>query len=265
MNSQNYDTLRVEVHDNIATVYLSNGKGNAMSRTFFKEIDHCFRTLGSNTSVRVIILRADGKYFTVGLDLKDAAAGQEINGGEMDVARKSIRQRNHILELQDSFTTIENCPQPVIFATHGAVVGGGVDLSCCCDIRVASESAWFCIKEVDVGLAADLGTLQRIPKIVGNSSIVREWAYTARKFSAKEALKYGLISRVYDTHDELFQGVYDMAKEIASKSPVAIVGTKVNLNYARDHSVKESLEYQATWSSSMLQSEDLPKRYEDLL
>ena len=146
-----YQTLRVEIKDSVALVYLSNGKGNAMSSLFFQECGQCFRSLAQNKNLRCIVLKADGKYFTVGLDLKDAAAtNNNQNDDTTDVARKALRQRDHILDLQSCFSALEECPQPIIFATHGATIGGGIDLSCCCDIRLASEQAWFSIKEVDV-------------------------------------------------------------------------------------------------------------------
>jgi Delta3,5-Delta2,4-dienoyl-CoA isomerase len=140
-------------------------------------------------------------------------------------------------------------------------VGGGIDLLCCCDIRLAQEEAWFTIKEVDVGLAADLGTLQRLPKIVGNDSIVRELAYTARRFGAQEAKEIGFLSSVLPDRDALYEAAHAMASVIAAKSPVAVVGTKVNLNYARDHGVAEALAYQAAWNGATLQTEDLPKSF----
>lgn len=257
-----FETLHVDIATNgVATVTISNGKANAMSQQFFRDIHACFTDLGSNVAVRVILLQAKGKYFTVGLDLKESTNTASSDGEHRDVARKALQQRQNILWLQSTFTALENCPQPIIMAIHGACIGGGIDLSCCCDIRLASEQAWFCIKEVDVGLCADLGTLQRLPKVMGNQSAVRELAYTARRFEAKEALELGLVSRVYKSQEELVERARELAEEIASKSPVAVVGTKVNLNYARDHSVRESLEYQATWSSSALLSEDLPKSF----
>ena len=257
-----YQTLRIEGPSStgVATVFLSNGKVNAMSSLFFQEIGECFTALAKDTNIRCCVLRADGKYFTVGLDLKDAASSNNTNETS-DSARKALKQRLHVLELQATFTTLENCPFPIIFACHGACIGGGIDLSCCCDIRVASKEAWFCIKEVDVGLAADLGTLQRIEKLCGNASTIRELSYTARKFTAMEAKELGLLSTVYENNTEMLKGVYVLAEEIASKSPVAIYGTKINLNYSRDHTVANSLDYQATWSGPMLATEDLPKSF----
>merc|ERR1740130_1715818 len=192
-----------------------------MSRQFFAEFQACFEALAKNTDVRCIVVVADGKYFTVGLDLKDAVSG-DPGTESTDVARKTIAQRRHILELQASFSAIEACPQPVIAAVHGACVGGGIDLSCACDIRLCSEQAWFTIKEVDIGLCADLGTLQRLPKIVGNASLVRELAYTARKFTGTEAVAMGFFSRCLPDETSLLAAAKELAEVISSKSPVAI-------------------------------------------
>ncbi len=157
--------------------------------------------------------------------------------------------------MQESFTAIEKCPQPVIAAVHSACIGGGVDLLCACDIRYASKDSFFSIKEVDVGLAADVGTLQRMPKIVGNEGFVRELAYTARRFDAKEAFERGFITRVLECKDATLKAALETAEVIASKSPVAVVGTKRFLVHARDHTVQEGLEYAANWNMVMLETE----------
>ena len=258
----NFTTLHVSTcaSSGVATVTLAHGKGNAMSAHFFDECRLCFQLLARDTEVRAILLLADGKYFTVGLDLKEAASNDNLSDTD-DVARRYMRQRQHLLRLQDAFSALELCPQPIIAAVHGACVGGGIDLLCCCDIRLASEQAWFTIKEVDVGLAADLGTLQRLPKVVGNDSKVRELAYTARRFGALEAKEIGFLGDVLPDREALYAAAREMAELIAAKSPVAVVGTKANLNYARDHGVAEGLAYQAAWSGAALQTEDLAKSF----
>ncbi|XP_039510158.1 delta(3,5)-Delta(2,4)-dienoyl-CoA isomerase, mitochondrial-like [Pimephales promelas] len=151
------------------------------------------------------------------------------------------------------------CPKPVIVAVHGGCIGGGVDLITACDIRLCTQDAWFQIKEVDIGLAADVGTLQRLPKVIGSRSLVNELAFTARKMHADEAKSCGLVSRVFPDKEAMMAGALEMAGEIASKSPVGVQGTKVNLLYSRDHSVAESLDYMSTWNMSMLQTQDLLK------
>merc|ERR1719277_2092022 len=164
---------------------------------------------------------------------------------------------DHITVCQDAITAIERCLKPTIAVIHGACVGAGVDLITACDVRLCSADAFFSVKEVAVGLAADVGTLARLPKIVGNDSLVRELALSARNFSAEEAKSFGLVSRVLGSTEEALADGISLAAQIAAHSPVAIVGTKKNLNYARDHTVQESLDFVKTWNACMLQSEDL--------
>lgn len=154
---------------------------------------------------------------------------------------------------------MEKCPQPVLVAVHNACIGGGIDLMTACDIRYCTQDAFFSIKEVDVGLAADVGTLQRIQHVIGASSLVRELAYTARRMEADEALKCGFVTRVFPNKEEMLKHTLAMAGEIAAKSPIAIAGTKHNLNYSRGRTVEESLAYMGTWNAAMLQTEDMMK------
>jgi len=250
-----FETLTVvkDEKTHVAHVMLSRDKLNAMNQTFWRECRECFTQLNQDKDVRCIVISSKGKVFTAGLDLTDGMLKSE----EEDFARRAFSVRQEIMLMQDSFTAIENCKQPVIAAVHSACIGGGVDLICACDFRYCTKDAYFTIKEVDVGLAADVGTLQRMPKIVGNEGLVRELAYTARKFPAQEALEAGFINRIFDTQELLIEGALKVAAEIAAKSPVAIYGTKRFLNHARDHTIAEGLEYAALWNISMLNTEDL--------
>ncbi|CAO3601476.1 unnamed protein product [Absidia cylindrospora] len=196
--------------------------------------------------------------FTAGLDLTETAISLESEG---DLARLAYSKRAHLKEFQGAFTAIEECDKPVIAAVHSGCYGAGVDMITACDMRYCTKDALFCVKEVDIGLAADVGSLQRLPKVLGNQSLVRELCYTGRNFYADEALQHGLVNRVYDTQEELVAEALKMAALIASKSPVAVIGTKHNLLYARDHSVAEALNYTVTWSSAMLNTEDIPKSF----
>jgi len=184
-------------------------------------------------------------------------AARQMIQEESDVARKSFNIRNFIEMLQEAFNSIEKCKKPVIVCIQGGCLGAGVDLVCSCDIRLCSEQAYFSVKEVDIGLAADLGTLQRLPKIVGNDSWVREVCYTARKFDAEEALKIGFVSEILPSEEELRVRAFELALIIASKSPVAIAGTKFALNYSRDHTTQQGLLMQSIWNSAMLQTNDI--------
>ncbi|XP_064623837.1 delta(3,5)-Delta(2,4)-dienoyl-CoA isomerase, mitochondrial-like [Lineus longissimus] len=255
-----YETLKVTTPlENVVQVEINRPeKRNAMNRAFWREIRECFQKLANDSDCRAVVLSAAGKVYTAGLDIMDNAELM-MQGDVEDVGRKAMNFRNMIRDYQESFTVIEKCPKPVIAAIHNACVGGGVDMVTACDIRYCSKDAWFQIKEVDIGLAADVGTLQRLPKVIGNDSLARELAYTARKMMADEAKEAGLVSKVFEDRDSTINGALETAAVIASKSPIAVQGSKISLVYSRDHSVPEGLVNVGTWNQAMLQSEDLMK------
>lgn len=231
-------------------------KLNAMNPIMWKEFKECFDALSMNPDCRVVILSAAGKVFCAGIDLQGMMEmGQGLAEHE-DIARKCKFLMPKIKDYQDSFTAIEKCSKPVIAAVHGACIGAGMDMISAADIRYASSNAYFQVKEVDIGMAADVGTLQRFPKIVGSDSLVRELVYTARKYPANEALESGFISRMLDNEESLLNKSIEIAENIASKSPVAVQGSKLSMVYSRDHSVQEGLEHIAMHNQAMLQSED---------
>ncbi|KAK1135718.1 hypothetical protein K0M31_000299 [Melipona bicolor] len=257
-NISKYETLAISVPKKfIYKVQLNRPeKLNALNDTMWKEFKICFDELATEPECRVIILSGAGKIFCAGIDVQDIMKfGQELAEHE-DIARKSKILQLRIKNYQDSFTAIEKCPKPVIAAIHGACIGGGVDMISAADIRYCSSDAWFQIKEVDIGMAADVGTLQRFQKIIGSDSLVRELVYTARKFTAAEAVQQGFVSRSFDNQESLLNGSIELAEEIANKSPVAIQGSKLSLIYSRDHSVQEGLDHIAMHNQSMLLSED---------
>ena len=258
MAAYKYETLQVlDLGDHVLQVVINRPeKRNAMNAAFWRECRECFTQIAADGECRAVVVSGNGKMFTAGIDIFGMDLGNA--GGGKDVGRKAFHLRDTVLMLQDAFSAIERCPQPVLAAVHGACIGGGIDMISACDMRYCSEECWFSIKEVDIGLAADVGTLQRLPKILGNEGIVKELAYTARRFEAAEAHKMGLITRVY-TKDALIPETVKLAKFIASKSPLAVTGTKVNLNYARDHTVTEGLAHVALWNAAMVQSGDVPK------
>lgn len=233
-------------------------KRNAMNRAFWSEMVDCFNEIAADPDCRVVLVSGAGKIFTAGIDLMDMA-GDVLQPEGDDMARRSWNMKKIITKYQETFSVIEKCPKPVVVAIHGACVGGGVDLITACDIRLCTQDAWFQIKEVDIGLAADVGTLQRLPKVIGSRSLVNELALTARKMFADEAKSSGLVSRVFADKEAMMAGALQMAGEIAGRSPVAVQGTKINLIYSRDHSVAEGLDYMANWNMSMLQTEDVMK------
>jgi len=253
-----FETLKLSTPaENVLQVELNRpDKRNAMNQQFFIDIRNCFKEVATEPDVRAVVLAGAGKHFTSGLDLMSFVSSLMPKPDE-DVGRRALQLRDMVKLMQESFNVIERCPQPVIAAVHSACIGGGVDLICACDIRLCTNDMYLSIKEVDIGLAADLGTLQRFPKIIGNESLVRELAYTARNMHSDEAHAAGLISRVYADRESMLTHAVDMASQIASKSPVAIAATKFQLNYGRDHTVEEGLDYMISWNMGLLQSKDL--------
>ncbi|XP_034934004.1 delta(3,5)-Delta(2,4)-dienoyl-CoA isomerase, mitochondrial [Chelonus insularis] len=231
-------------------------KYNALSNKAWEEIGKCFKELDDSPDCRVVILSGAGKGFCSGLDLKDAMKMAPALAEHEDVARKCRLIEKKIKIFQDALLSLEKCRKPVIAAIHGLCVGGGFNLICGADIRYCSSNAWFSLKEVDIGMAADVGALQWLPKIIGSESLVRELAFTARKLPAEEALQCGLVNRLFKDDEALFKGVLDLAEEISKKSPVAVQATKMTLIHGRDHSIQDGLDYVRTINQTMLQSED---------
>jgi enoyl-CoA hydratase len=256
MNSPALTAIELTVDRHIAEVRLNRpDKANAMSREVWTELRTAFDWIDAMPEVRVAILCGSGMHFTAGIDLAMLAGVADEVDDDCE-GRKREKLRRVILDLQDTLTSLERCRKPVIAAIHGACIGGGIDLICCADMRYCSADASFSIKEIDMGMTADVGTLQRLPKLIGDG-MVRELAYTGRKFTADEARASGLVNRVYASREALMDGVRQLAGEIAGKSPLAMRGTKEMIVYARDHSVADSLNYVATWNAAMLMSVDL--------
>jgi enoyl-CoA hydratase len=251
-----FETLSVTLENHIATVRLNRPeKANAMNAAMWQDIRKAFEWVDATPEARVAVLQGEGKYFTAGIDLQMMMGlGSQI-ADDCD-GRMREKLRRLILDLQDTLTSLERCRKPVLAAIAGGCIGGGIDLITCADMRYAASDAFFTIKEIDIGMVADVGTLQRLPKLVGQG-ITRELAYTGRKFDATEAQSMGLVNRVFESREALYAGVQAIAAEIAAKSPLSIRGTKEMLNYARDHSVADSLNFIATWNAAMLQSKDL--------
>ena len=251
-----YETLNVTLENHIATVQLNRAeKANAMNLAMWQDIRKAFEWVDATSEVRVAILAGAGKLFSAGIDLQMMMGlGTQIQNACDGRTRENLRRL--ILDLQDTLTSLERCRKPVLAAIHGACVGGGIDLITCADMRYCSSDATFTIKEIDIGMTADVGTLQRLPKLIGEG-MARELAYTGRKFGAAQALEMRLVNRVFDSPQALQAGVREIAATIAAKSPLSIRGVKEMITYARDHSVADGLNYIATWNAAMLMSTDL--------
>ena len=218
--------------------------------------------ISDDASARVVVISSTGKHFSAGMDLS-VFTGAGVGEGADDSAelgRQRARTRSHARALQWSFTALEKARVPVLAAVQGGVIGGAVDLVTACDLRYATAEAFFCVQEINIGMTADVGTLQRLSSIVGEG-FAREMAYTGRRIPAARAYEVGLVQEVYADHDALVSGVLDTAGEIAQKSPLAIWGSKVALNYARDHSVDEALDQIATWQAGMFMPGDMMESF----
>jgi enoyl-CoA hydratase len=236
---------------------------NSMTREFWAELPAAVRELDDDGSVRAIVISSTGKHFSAGMDLAvfsggggDALGGAGSNGAPAEEGRVRARLMQSVLLLQQSFTALEEARVPVIAAIQGGCIGGAVDMVSACDIRYASADAFFCIQEINIGMTADVGTLQRLPKIIPEG-IAREWAYRGHRVPAGRAAEVGLVNEVFPDHESLVAGALEVAQEIASKSPLAIWGTKEMINFTRDHSVADSLKHMAAWQSGMFQPADM--------
>lgn len=244
--------FHVELTDDIAWLILNRPeKRNAMGFEFFSRLPEHFARFDADPAVRAVVVAAEGKSFTVGLDLTEAGAMLSDTS-----ARGRAGLKAKILELQESITAIERCRKPVIAAIHGHCIGGGVDLACACDIRMAAADAVFSIRESRLAIVADLGTLQRLPYIIGDGHF-RELAYTGRDFSAEEALSIGFVNRVLPDAAALRTAAAELAGDIAANPPLAVQGIKDVVLFSRDNGVAPGLQYVAQKNAAALPCEDL--------
>ncbi|RLA49336.1 MAG: crotonase/enoyl-CoA hydratase family protein [Gammaproteobacteria bacterium] len=249
-----FETLELQIEQQVATVNLNRpDKANSMNEAMWDELQTCFDWLDQEPTVRTVILAGNGKHFCAGLDLAMFGA---LHGVSSEPSRRAEQMRRTILRLQDNLSAIEKCRVPVLAAIHNTCIGSGLDMICCADMRYATQDAYFSIREIDIGLTADVGTLQRLPKIIADG-VVRELAYTGRAMDAEEAGKVGFVNQVFEDRETMMREVTRIARDIAKKSPIAIRGSKEMLLYSRDHSVAEGLNYIATWNAGMLSQADL--------
>lgn len=254
----NTPAVRTEIRAHVAQITLVRpAKANALDVSGWHALRDAFRALDARDDVRVATLTGEGAHFCAGIDL---AVLSDLRTHSRATTGSDVRNRDRlwrwIVELQACINAIEHCRMPVIAALHGVCYGGGVDIACACDLRYATRDARLCVKEVDMAVTADLGVLQRLPRLVGDGR-ARELALSAREFSGAEAERMGLVSGVFDSADELHQGVQAIAENLAAKPPLALQGTKRALLFARDASVALGLDQVADWNSVALLSQDV--------
>jgi Delta3,5-Delta2,4-dienoyl-CoA isomerase len=229
-------------------------KRNAINAIAWKEIGRIFSQLARlGDGCRCVLLTGNGSAFCAGIDIMDPSFTPTVTDTD-DIAHTGLTFSAKLKDMQDAFTALEICPVPVVAAVHGKCIGAGIDLICAADVRWCHPDTVFSVREVTIGLAADVGTLQRLPKICGNQSTVRELCFTGRDFNAAESLQIGLVSRVTEN---LVTDALELCSTIASHSPIAVQGTKKALLYARDHSVTDGLDQIGAFNALALQSNDL--------
>lgn len=252
----NYEAFEIEIEARVATVWLNNPeRRNALGPAFWKELPTMMRALDGDPDIRAIVLAARGPHFTVGLDLKTMAGvllASTTGGG----ASARLQVREHIQSFQDAITTVARCRKPVIAAVHGYCLGGGIDLITACDIRLAAADAVFSVRETRIAIVADVGTLQRLPAIIGKGHVA-EMVYSGADLSAQRAKEIHLVNEVYGDQAATVQAARDLAARIAENSPLAVSGAKQVMAFCEGKSVEDGLEYVALWNAAFIESADL--------
>ncbi len=254
-----YRCFNVEIADNIARIQLNRGEElNTMVPEFWSELPQIVRDIDDNAKARCIVISSTGKHFSAGMHLSAfpsaSSTGASSTPSTEEHGRVRANVRRGVLGIQETFNVIDRARMPVLMAIQGGCVGGAVDFASACDSRYATADAFFVIQEINIGMTADLGTFPRLCHLLPQG-VVRELAYTGRRLSAQRALELGLVNEVFQTREVMLDQVMGIAKDIAEKSPLAVHGSKVMINYARDHSIADGLDYIATWQAGMFNPE----------
>lgn len=243
--------FKLSIENNIAHIVLNRPEAmNSMPRAFWNELPALVHDIDDHAKARVIVISSTGKHFTAGMDLSVFTDGEGVNASGADEYSRAEAFRQFVLTLQGSFNCLDNARMPVLVAIQGGCIGGGVDFVSACDIRYATDDAFFQIQEINIGMTADVGTFPRLCKLIPEGW-VRELAYAGRRLPAQRAKEIGLVNETFPTQETMLAHVMDLAAEIASKAPVAVAGSKRMINYARDHSIADGLDYIATWQAGM--------------
>lgn len=255
-----YQTFDLMVNDKISHLQLNRPEAyNSMSREFWREFPDAIRALDTTAEARVLVISSSGKHFCAGMDL-EVFTQPDPDMFQGEAGRRAEAMRRLVQQLQACFSVLEEVRMPVITAIQGGCIGGALDLVCASDMRYCTKDAFFTVKETELGMTADLGTLQRLPQLVA-PGLARELAYTGRKMLATEAVTSGFVNEVFDDQDQMLSGVMKIAELISQRSPLAITGCKQMINYARDHSTADSLSYMATWQAGMFQPADMMQTF----
>ena len=251
--------FEVEIEDDVARIEACRpDRLNSMTSEFWNELPQIVEEIDNLGSARAVVLSSTGKHFTAGMDLSVFSSNDSLSGS------KGVTRGATVYDLvrvaQHTVSSLANCRMPVLAAVQGGCVGGGVDLVTAADMRYATEDAFFCIQEINIGMTADVGTFPRLSQLIPDG-IARELAFTGRRMPAQEAKEVGLVNEVFANREDMISSVMDTAREIASKAPLAVYGTKRIMNYARDHSTADTLDYIGLWNASMLQPSEMGEAF----
>jgi enoyl-CoA hydratase len=255
-----YACFKLDVTDHIAHIRFSRPeKMNSFIPEFWRELPEAVDEISDNARARVIVLSAEGKHFTSGMDISVFMQGAlDADPTNREIAAEAFRHK--VKSLQRTFSALENARQPVLAAIQGGAIGAGVDLATACDCRYASADAFFCVYETAIGMTADVGTFPRLMRLIPEGW-ARQMAYTAERLPAAKARDIGLVNEVFETQEALLAGVMEIAGRIAAHAPLAVTGCKAMANYARDHSTADALDYIALWNAAMLSGEVIKESY----
>ena len=253
-----YECFEVTIDDNVAHIRLIRPeKRNSITTEFWEELPEIVADIDNNSKARVIVISSTGPHFCAGLDISSfGSADEKKPSGQEEKTQRNAAFYHNVLHLQNSFSCLETARIPVIACIQGGAIGGGVDLAVACDMRYATEDAFLTIQETNIGMTADVGTFPRLVKLIPEG-FVREMAYTGRRVDSNEANRVGLVNAVYPDQATMLEEVMKVAREIASKAPLAVYGCKKMINYARDHSTADGLDYIAIWNASMFKPEEI--------
>ncbi|CAI8320620.1 MAG: enoyl-CoA hydratase [Hyphomonadaceae bacterium] len=250
MLKKTYECFSVSIEDKIAHIKLNRPDAmNAMNKAFWNELPEIVKDIDNGAKARVIVISSTGKHFSAGMDLSVFAGDGRGEKTDRYVAAEAFR--SNIRQIQSSFNCLEEARMPVLFACQGGVIGGAIDMISAADIRWCTKDAFFCIQETNIAMTADVGTFPRLQRYV-SEGWVKQMAFTGERITAEKAREIGLVNDVFETHEDLMDHVLGVAREIASKNPVAVTGCKVMINYGREHSTADTLDYIGVWNASML-------------
>lgn len=251
--------FNLEIADSVAHIsFIRPEKRNSMIREFWEELPALVNDIDAGSKARVIVLSSTGPHFTSGIDV--SLFGQLAASDAPDKKTRDLQANaafyDQVLRLQGTFSALEEARIPVLAAVQGGCIGGGLDLVTACDMRYATKEAFFSLFETNLAMTADVGTFPRLAKLIPEG-FVKEMAYTGGNISAQNAYRFGLVNEIYDTHEEMVEAVLTIAKDIAKKAPLAVHGCKKLINYSRDHTTADTLDYIAIWNAANFKVDEI--------